>query len=340
MKKYALMAAALVMIAALLIAGCSHKSGGSSTSGVAEINGQTITFEDFAKQISQDQMMAQFVGQALSKMLEDRLVVSLAEKNGVPPTDEQINQRIDLLKKTADLDSQLKQAGLSMDDVKAQIKLQQARINLAEKLVQTKVTDDEVKAQYDRSKSVLYDMPERMRVQMMVFSGKAAADKASKDLEGGATMEKIGETQTQDHSAVLTQVIPKSGPGLPPDIAKAAFDTPQGKTSKPVVIPSPQTPGQTTKQPDRYLIMKPLEKLPPVKVSEQEAAPIIRGQMYLQKSATDKDFEKAMNDARRDAKITVNMPQFKQVAVEFHKPPQPQGMGGMMPQGAMPMRKK
>lgn len=329
MKKYALMAAAAALIAALVIAGCSKQGGsssGSSAKYVAEVDGQSISYEDFTRQLAQEPMISQFAPPVISKMLEDRMLVALADKNGVAPTDEQINQKIDLLKKTADIDAQLKQAGLTIDDIKQQIRFQQAKVNLAEKVCKKKVTDDEVKKMYEQRKSVLYDMPERMRVQMIVFTTQASADKAAKDLAGGATIEKVGEEQTQDHSAVMSQLIPKSGPGLPPDLTKAAFETPTGKTTKAIKISNPMM-----KQ-DRWVIMQPSEKLPPVTITLQEAAPVIKSQMYLEQSATDPDFTKLVNDARRDAKVTVGLPQFKQVEKEFHKPPQPnQGMPMMAP---------
>ncbi len=322
MKKYALVAAVAVMVPVIFIAGCGKK--GAST-GVAEVNGQAVSYEDFAKQMAQTPMAQQ----VLSQMLEERMLLALAEKNGVAPSDEQVTQRVEFLKKTADLDSQLKQAGLSIDDVKAQLKLQQARTNLIEKVSKTKVSDKEIKAYYDQRKALQFELPERRRVDLIVFNDKASSDKASKEIEAGATLEKIGETQSAEHSAMMTQAIPKSGPGIPADFAKAVFANEIGKISKPLKI----NVGE-----DRFIIMKPTAELPAVKISEKEAEPIIRGLLYLEKSAGDKDFEKTMNDARKEAKVTVSLKALEQVGKDFKNPPKPQFGMPMMQQAPAPQK--
>ena len=324
MKKYALLAVAAVMIVALVIAGCGKKEA----TGVAEINGKSISYEEFAKQMSQTPGAAQ----ALTQMLEDKMILDLAENNKVPPTDKQINTWVDFLKKiTPDLETELKEQGGSMDDLKDRFKIQWAKANLAEKVAKEKVSEEDIKIQYEQSKEA-FQMPERMKVQFVEFLTKAAADKAAKEVTTLDALKKAGAEQTAEHSKVGSAVVPKTGRGVEPSLSKAAFDTPIGKVSKPI-----KRTGGMMRQ-ESYIVMSPEKKIPALTISEKDAEPVIRFQLNLQKAASDPEFEKMIEKGRKDAKVTIKMPQLKQAEKDFKNPPPPSMGMPMMPPQAQPSR--
>jgi parvulin-like peptidyl-prolyl isomerase len=295
----------------MALVGCG-KSGGS----VAEINGEKVTCQEFANAVGRSPMGAQ----ALTQLLDNKLMLSMAKEKGVEPTDEQVNQRIEFLKKTQDLESQIKDSGMTMDDVKSQLKIQQAQINLAEQATKDKISDKDVKNAYDSQKQA-FDIPERVRVDMLMLPTKQAADKAEKDLKGGATLDKVAKDSGTE---VRHFPIPKNSPGIPPELAKAAFDTPKGKISPPISMPSPMGGGE------QWLILKPGDTIPAVKVSFDEAKPLILGELATAKAGQDPDYQKKLTEARKKAKVTVSVPSMKHVEKDFASPQPPPGMMGGM----------
>lgn len=314
MKKWLLIVTAAA-VAAALFAGCGRRGG----TVLAEINGEKITGDDFVKYVSGMDMATK----VLKQMLDDRLVLAMAKEKGVAPTDEQVNQRLSLLRKTQDLDAQLKESGRTLDDLKEQFRVQQAYINLAEQAMKDKITDEDVKSAYEARKPLLYDVGDGVRTDYIRFTTEDAAKKAAKEIQGGATLEKVAEDAGVDHGPILHEVIRKTVPGLPPELVKAVFEVPKGKVSPPIKIVLPFG--------EQWLIVRPGDRLPPVKVSFDEAKAVIRGELAVQKASLDSDYQKKMDEARRKAKITIFQPSLKRAEKEFRSPSPPPP--GPMPRG-------
>jgi len=282
------------MIAAAL-AGCGRGT-------VAEISGKKISRAEFVKYLEK-----QGGTRLLNQMLDDRLALTMAQDKGVEPTDEQVELQLKSLKNVMDLDEEMKQRGLTLEDVKDQLRVAQARQNLAFRAMGKQISDEEVSKAYNQQKSQVYDIPERARVELIGFPTKDAADKASNKIEGGATLQQIGEDTEIDHGPLLRRLIPKSGPGVPPGLAKAAFDTPKNQVSKPIQV----TAGKA------WVILKPEDRIPAAKMSLAEAKPLIRGQLALDKANRDAEYLKQLREARRVAKVKVFDPALKQVEKDF-----------------------
>jgi foldase protein PrsA len=281
------------MIAAAL-AGCGRGT-------VAEISGKKISRAEFAKYLQK-----QGGTRLLNQMLDDRLALTMAQDKGVEPTDEQVELQLKSLKNVMDLDEEMKQRGLTLEDVKDQLRVAQARQNLALQAMGKQISDEEVSKSY---KPQVYDVPERMRVELIGFPTKDAADKASNKIKGGATLEQVGDDTEIDHGPLLRRLIPKSGPGVPPGLAKVAFDTPKNQVSKPIEVSVP-----TRKA---WIILRPEDRIPAVKMSLAEVKPLIRGQLALDKANQDAEYQKQLREARRVAKVKVFDPALKQVEKDF-----------------------
>jgi len=103
LKKHIVILAIAAITAALILAGCN--SGGSS---LAEINGKKVTSDDVVKYMSRNPMANAQISSALTQLLEEELILNLAKEKKVMPTDTQIDQRLNYIKKIADLDEYLK----------------------------------------------------------------------------------------------------------------------------------------------------------------------------------------------------------------------------------------
>lgn len=297
MRKH-LWVVALVVTAAVIavLAGCGRGS-------VAEINGKKISRDEF-----NNYMQLRAGTQMLQQMLDDRLTLAMAEKRKVSPTDEQVTKQFDALNKIADLEAMMKERGLTKDQIKDELKVMVARQNLALKEMDDRITDEQVKQAYESQKAQRYDIPERVRVEIVSFKTKDTADEAAKAIAGGASLEQA--SADSEGSPVMKQVVPKSGPGMPPEIVKAAFNTPKGKTSKPVKLSF--APGQ-----EQWLIIKATDRIPAAKISFEEAEPMIRGDIATAMAQQDPDYQKEMKEARKSAKVKVLDPALKQAEKNF-----------------------
>ncbi|MBI2842737.1 MAG: peptidyl-prolyl cis-trans isomerase [Armatimonadetes bacterium] len=302
MKKYILLLAAGSAIVATVVAGCGRGT-------VAEINGQKISQEDFYKY-----MKSRAGTQMLSQIFEDRFFLAMAKEEKVEPTDEQVEQQLAQIRKMADLDETLKESALTIEDVKAELKVQLARQNLALKDQEDNITEEELKEAYEMRKSQRYDIPERVKVEMVIFRSQEAADKAAKKLKNGTTLEKIGEDGSDDHSQLMKQLIPKSGPGVPEEISKAAFATAKDKLSKPVKVTF-GGPGS-----EQWVILKAGDRLSAAKTSFKDAEPLLRGELALMKAMQDEDYEKDLRKARKNAKIKIAEPSLQPAEKSFRSP--------------------
>lgn len=287
---------------AIVLAGCGK--GGD----VATVNGQNVSRADFCKY-----MQARVGKQMLSQMLNGRVTLALAEKEGVSPSDKDVDAYYKTFSKMMDVSAILEQSGLTPDDLKSELKVQIADQNIDEKAFGKDITDASVKQMYEMQKS-RYDIPERVKVDLVFFKTKAAADKAYAEIQKGKTLEDITATPSPENSSVIPQVIQK-GPGMSPVLVKAAFDTPEGQVSKP--FETEVQPGQK-----QWIILKSGKKTPAVKISFDEAKPIIKGELAKMKASGDTQYQKKLAEQRKAIKVVVLDPGLKSVEKELNKPQQ------------------
>ncbi|NOT60988.1 MAG: hypothetical protein HOP19_12285 [Acidobacteria bacterium] len=149
---------------ALFLSGCGGSSGASSpasSSGkeaAATVNGTTITVEEvdrITKRQANDSPLsplelASARLQVLDELIQQEVLYQRAQKDGINPTDQEINEFIQKQKQEAgmteeEFDKQLKNSGQTQDGVRADIRKQMAIQRLQDKLGATlKVQDREI----------------------------------------------------------------------------------------------------------------------------------------------------------------------------------------------------
>ena len=319
------MVIAAAAAATVVLAGCGSKEcikGIPET--VATVNGQKISCSDYLNQTSMR------VGQqVLQNMLDEAVVLDWAKSENVSPTDEQINKQIDILKREGVYDQQVKLMG--EDSLKSELKAAQARINLAKKL--TKISDSDLQQAYDQMKTRYVHGP-RKQVALIINSDMSKIQAAEKDLKAGKDFDEVSSTYTDSRfgaSGPITIWIDETQKGLPADLLNAAKNTKKGEVSKIFTIGQPGMPSQNG-------ILKVLQEQPKADQKLADVKDEVEDTAAMQKSQMDIDFQKKLNDRKKDAKIEINIPQFKSIAESFKNPPEPSPM--MVSPKATPAPKK
>lgn len=180
------------------LTGCGEKT-------VATVDGVKITQSEYYQRLEEQpagrdpetQRPIEAGEAVLQQLINEKLLLLLAEKQGVPPTDEQVNERLQQLKKsTPDFDQKLKEIGITEEQLKREIKIQQAAFNLQTKGV--KVTDQQIKEYYEKHKDTEFTEPESASVAAIFVKNKADADKAMKLLNEKASFETVARAYSLD----------------------------------------------------------------------------------------------------------------------------------------------
>ena len=225
------MIASLVLAVALIISLFGQFSGKSSDT-VATVNGEKIT---------KDELYAQMVPSAGKSVLDNLITMKLVDQDAsnkkVTVTQEDEDKELADVKKSFGSDEQfnqaLSQSGMSLTDLKTQLKMQaQLRKLLADKI---KITDADIQAYYDKNKSS-YATEEEVQASHILVKTKEEADAIEKELKNGGDFAKIAkEKSTDTGSAAKGGDLGYFGKGqMVPEFEKAAFDLKVGETSEPI----------------------------------------------------------------------------------------------------------
>ena len=123
----------------------------------------------------------------MTQLVNEKLILQLAKREKVEPTEAQINKKVEMAKKEGSLSQLLKQRGMTLDDYKRELTLNQAFINVVTKDI--KVTDAELKRVYEsglQAKQSPFKKPERVEVALIVCKTKAGIDEASGHAQNAA----------------------------------------------------------------------------------------------------------------------------------------------------------
>jgi foldase protein PrsA len=197
----ALALSALLLVGAIGLSGCGNK-------GVAaRVNGQAIMETELTTQLEQlkKQYPQMFTGsdaqgrlldfkqRLLENLVNQALIEQAAKDKGINVTDSDIQKQVDQLKSgfkdQAAFEQALKSAGMTVDQLRSQIKNQLVTQKLVETLsANQKVTDAEIKAYYDKNKSQFYESAAKRASHILFKSAdKATAKKVLAQLQDGST---------------------------------------------------------------------------------------------------------------------------------------------------------
>lgn len=310
--RFSLVALVVLAITSTLLAGCGRK-------GIVRVNGDKVSKEEFYSRLAQVPVQTQqgtkMAGQyVIEQIIGEKLIQGLAKKEGVAPTDAQIEKKITAIKKESggDLSKVLAQRGMTMEDLKKQLTIQQALVNVVSKGIT--VPDADVKKAYDQAlaaKNSPFKRPEQVFMSVIVSSDKNAVDKAYKMISSGTDFNTVA-MQTNDIS-VLKQSQGKLGWVGKDDatfgtrVRQYAFSLEMGKYTQPF------------KDDNKWVILRAERKRPQRIQSYDDVKDMIREQIAVAKGSQTGTFREDLQKFTKDSDIVVNAERYKGIVDNIKK---------------------
>lgn len=281
---------------------------------VATVNGRKITRQEYYDRLERLPYRDPNTGQpmeagalVLQRLINEELILRLAESKNVPPTDQQVNDRLAQASKQPGFSANMKASGVTKDQLKELMRIEQAAFNLQTKDV--KVSEADVKKYYDQNKETQFTIPEQVNLAGIFVNSKAEADKAMGLLKSGVDFATVASSLSKDPVSAKQggrlRPIARGDRNIPEAIQKIIFATPRGKYTNP--IPS----GGNT-----YVIFQVLQHRQKRTQSFADVSTPIRERMMVAKGmaknpALNQDLEKF----RESAKVDVGIDRYKKMLV-------------------------
>lgn len=300
------------LIALLGLAVVTTTLTGCGRRGVVKVNGDKVSKDEFYERLQQVPVQTaqgtETAGQyVIQQLINEKLVQQLAKKEGVSPTEDQVNKKLETLKKQngTGFANALAARGMTIDQFKKQLTTEQCLINIVTKGVT--VPDDQVKKAYDQAlaaKNSPFKRPEQTMISMILTKDKAGIDKAYSLLNGGGVFEEVVKTQSQDsvtkpNNGQVPLPITKDDSRVPPELRQMSFATPVGKFSKPFNVKG------------SWVIIKVNQRRPSRTQGYDDVKDFIKEQLAMRDGARKNNFNKELADYAKTSSISVNIQKYK-----------------------------
>ena len=257
MKTLRLLPLPLLIVVALLVAGCGGGSQSVPQNAVAVVGSDTITkaqFNDLMDSAKRTYKARKTkfpkVGtpaydslrnQAVTYLVQEAELEQKAKELGVSVTDKDVNARIDQIKtqyfqgNQKKYEAQLKAQGLTEDQLRKDLHAQLLSEKLFDKVTaDVKVTDAQITAYYNQHKSD-YTTPESREVRHILVGSKAKAQQIETQLKNGANFATLAKKYSKDtQSAKDGGKLTISKGQTVPQFEKTAFSLKTNEISQPV----------------------------------------------------------------------------------------------------------
>jgi parvulin-like peptidyl-prolyl isomerase len=288
--------------------------GGCGRRGLIYVNGDKIGKDEFyarlervpVQTIKGGQRVTVPAGQyVIEQIIGEQIVQQLAKDEHVAPTDAQIDAKLRYFKKTSGgaFLTQLRQQGMSQDDWKHRMRIQQSVINLIGKGI--KVSDDEAKQTYNKS-IAMFTHPAAVRISVIIDKDKAKIDKAYKLLQQKQDFSTVAMTLSEDKATApgggVVGWLSMNMDGVPIEIRKAAFAAPVGGYSKPIFIPDKRAPG--------WIIVK-ADQTRKATTEDFDTVKVLLKEDIAVRKANRKQFEERLRKFIAKSNIKVNAERYK-----------------------------
>ena len=304
-QKRALLAVAAMVVLAMLIAGCGRNV-------VAKVGGHKITQQEYYDRLERlpyrdvsSSKQTESGEWVLERLITEELILRLADKEKVTPTDEQIDKRLAELRKQPGFETKMKDSGFTKDQLSELIRIDEAVFNLQTKGV--KVTDAEIKAYYNENKDARFTEPESSYVSAIFVNSRADADKAIKLLEKGVDFGTVCRSLCSEPSLaardgeIEVPIVRGDDSRVSKAVQDVIFNTPVGKFTKPI------SGGNSG-----YVIFKVREHQSQKTQKLADVEYQIKQQLMIEKGkAKNINLEDQMTEFRKSAKIEVNILRYK-----------------------------
>ncbi len=296
---------ALVLIMAAVMVAVFLTGCGKST--VAKVNGRKITRQEYYNRLERMPMGNQNIqveaGMAvLRDLINEELLLRLAEKEKCPPTDAQVNQRYAEMQKQPQFMQRMKESGLSKDQAKDLVRILQAHFNLLTRGIT--VTDKEVKDYYEKNKSTQFTVPENSDVAAIFCEKEADAKKAmdllKKNVEFATVAKQLSSDPiSKERGGRLARPVYADDPALPPAVWKKVLATKKGEITGPI---SDQT---------GHVIFKVIRHNPQKTQKFEEVKFMIWDGLMREKGAKKWDVDSELNKFRESAEIKIMIDRYR-----------------------------
>lgn len=311
--RLSLIAILVLAVVVSVLAGCGRK-------GLININGEKIAKQEFydrlemvpVQTVKGGKQVTVPAGQyVIEQIITEQLLQQLAKDKKAQATPEQVDAKLAYLKKSTggNFVAQLRQSGMTTEQWKKQMMLQQSVVNLITK--GSKVTDAEVKKAYDQAiaqSPSQYVRPETVQISAIIVKDRAKIDKAYKLLKDGQEFSSVAMQLSEERgSAANGGAIGPVAMGMqivPLPIRQAAFATPVGKYSQPMLVKD--------KSGAAWVIVMANGKRKASTDSFDDVKAIIREQLAVSK-ADRKLFDESLRKFIADSTITVNAERYKKI---------------------------
>jgi len=316
----------VVAVAATALAGCGRR-------GFIRVNGEKINLQEFHSRLARTTVQTpqgpQLAGRyVVQQLIQEKLIEQLAKQEKVEPTEEQINKKIEFFKKQSggDMARVLSQLGMTLDDLKHQIAVEQAYINIVTKGIT--IPDDKVRKAYEEAlhaKDSPFVRPEQVLVSAIITSSKAKIDKASKLLasgqEFGAVSRKLsdvwikqtdGKVGWASKDGMIDLVVGQKA-ALPKDYADRVFALQIGKYTAPFESVTRVRQGDKTVTVRQWVILRADQKRRKKITTYDEVKDRIRETLAMREGAKRKEVQKLMQTFAKNADIVINAAAYKDI---------------------------
>jgi foldase protein PrsA len=190
-----------VALCAVMLAAAAGLSGCGGKDAAIKVNGQVITTDQINAQLDlvKKRYPTMFTGSNSAGALMDfkkriaddlvnqALIEQAAQQKGIDISDDDIQKQVDQLrgnfKDQSQFDKALQSAGMTLDQLKTQIRSQLVTQKLVEVLAaSTKVTDADIQQYYNNNKAE-FTQPAAKRASHILFKDQATAEKVLKMLQ-------------------------------------------------------------------------------------------------------------------------------------------------------------
>lgn len=311
--KLSLAAIMVLMVFVVALAGCGRK-------GLININGEKIAKDEFYANLERVPVQSMKAGKPVTipagryvveKMITEKLITQLAQKEGVEPKEAQVDKKLKyLIKRTGgNFKAQLAQMGVSEQEWKRQMMLQQSVVNLITKKTVVSVAD--MRANYDAECKKMpskFVRPKASRISVIISKTPERIQKAYRLLQDGQDFGSVALQLSEDKTTAPYQGVvgwlSMDMAVVPMPIRTAADGTGVGKYSKPFFV--------RDRGDKAWVIVKVDQKRHEMKESFDNVKDLIREEIAVQR-ADKKPFNKALQDFIASSKITVNAERYKNI---------------------------
>jgi foldase protein PrsA len=255
-KKF-MVAFLIVGLLATLVVGCNKGQEISKDEAIAKVNGEFISKAKFEKSLAQiktqyeqqynldfsegqaAQMLPTIKEKLLDQMIQERVLMQKALEEGIEFTEDEVAERLSEVKaqykSEENFKKQLKEAGVSLSDVKDNIKKNLLVKRLGEKLTgDIKIDEKELKEYFENNKKQ-FVQAEKINASHILVKDKEKANNIKAKLDSGSDFAKLAAEYSTGPSAKKGGELGYFSKGqMVPEFEKVAFDLKVGEISDPV----------------------------------------------------------------------------------------------------------